>query len=323
MNDPSFFSPERHLLQTDTFNTPVALLVFNRPDTTRRVFDAVAKARPAKLLVVADGPRTDRPHEKDLCAQVRDIVEKVDWPCELITNVSEKNLGCQERVISGLNWVFSLVEEAIILEDDCLPDPSFFPFCAELLEKYRGDSRVAAISGTNLMEKHFRSKDSYSFSQFGGIWGWATWRSEWQRYDKNLATWPYNRREETLREILSDRWAIRYWTRLFDKIYQGKGPNTWDYQWLYTNLINNSVTVVPRVNLIRNIGFGADATHTGQVDPRLLLPSRSMPFPLIHPERMIPSRSTDRRLQLLYSAPLNRRVAGKIGRLAKGLFRSN
>src|SRR3984957_7071371 len=155
---------------TRSVNTPVVLIVFNRPEKTRLVFDAIAKVRPSTLLVIADGPRQDRPGENELCQEVRDIVQRGDWPGVVQTNLAATNLGCRERVISGLNWAFSLVEEAIILEDDCLPDPSFFQFCDELLAKYRGDPRVAAISGSNLVAEHIKTEDSYYFSQLGGIW---------------------------------------------------------------------------------------------------------------------------------------------------------
>jgi len=150
-------------MQTEVLQTPVALFVFKRPETTRRVFEAISKARPAKLFLIADGPRPGRDGEEEVCSQVRDIVSCVDWQCEVFKNFSEANLGCQERMISGLNWVFSLVEEAIILEDDCLPDSSFFPFCRELLERYRGDSRISYISGTNLVEKYLKTADSLLF----------------------------------------------------------------------------------------------------------------------------------------------------------------
>lgn len=311
-------------MQADQFQTPVALIVFNRPQTTRLMQDVIARIRPAKFFVIADGPRADRPGEDKLCAQVREIVQAVDWPCELLTNFADENLGCQERVISGLDWVFSLAEEAIILEDDCLPDLSFFPFCEELLARYRGDSRVAAISGTNLLEKNFKSEDSYYFSLLGGNWGWATWRSEWNRYDRHLKNWPYNRSEGTLREIFDDPRAVAYWTQVFDKMYEKTEPNIWDYQWIYTRLVNHSVTVVPQVNLVTNIGFGtADATHTVQADSRLVMPSRPITFPLRHPGRMIPSRSMDRRLQGLNSLPLRQRLARKLQDLTGHLFHSS
>ena len=310
-------------MQTDTFQTPVAMIVFNRPRTTRIVFDAIAKIRPSKLLVIADGPRTNKAGEEELCAQVRGIVQAVDWPCELLTNFSDSNLGCQERVISGLDWVFSLVEEAIILEDDCLPDISFFPFCEELLARFRGDPRVAAISGTNLVEKYLKTEYSYYFSELGGNWGWASWRSEWQRFDRHIKNWPQIKRSGSLREVFGEPKAVAYWSRVFDGMYEKTGPSAWDYQWLYSHLMNNSLTAMPHVNLVTNIGFGPGATHTGQLDSRLVVPSKTMTFPLVHPESMIPLRSMDRFIQGLFSVPLKQRVAGKIKRLAGELFRKS
>lgn len=303
------------------FNTPVAMVVFNRPQTTRKVFKKIAELRPTKLLVIADGPRLDRPGESAVCAEVRSIFEGVDWPCEVLKNWADSNLGCQERVVSGLNWVFSLVEEAIILEDDCIPDPSFFYFCEELLAKYRRDTRIAAISGTNFLAKYFESNDSYYFSRFGGNWGWATWRRAWERYDRYLNSWPDNRRNGVMSEIFERPRMANFWSKLFDRIHDDTDPNIWDFQWLYTGLINNAVTVVPRVNLVANIGFGSDATHTSEIDRRLVVPSQTMSFPLTHPKAVVPMSSIDRRLHSLYSMPLSRRIARKLVRMAKGLRR--
>lgn len=304
-------------MQTETLKTPVALFAFNRPHTTRKVFEAVAKVRPARLLLVADGPRQDKLGDAEGCQQVRDIISRVDWPCDVSMNFAASNLGCQERVISGLDWVFSLVEEAIILEDDCLPDLSFFPFCQELLERYRGDNRIASITGTNLTTRYLNNEASYYFSQLGGIWGWATWRSEWQRYDRHLEDWPKLRDERMLSEIFDHPKAVAYWTEIFDAMYENRGPNTWDYQWLYTRLKNNSLNITPSVNLITNIGFGPGATHTAETDSRLTPPTETIEFPLRHPTSFVPLRSMDhRQLDLSWSSPFQR-VSGKIRRVAK------
>jgi hypothetical protein len=304
------------------FETPVALFVFNRPETTRRVFDAIAQIRPTKLLLIADGPRQNKPGEDELCRQVKEIVSRVDWPCEVHRNISESNLGCQERVISGLDWVFSLFEEAIILEDDCLPDPSFFPFCQELLEKFRGDSRVSYISGANLIGEYLETEYSYFSSCIGGIWGWATWRSEWQRYDRHMRDWPKIKAEKLLSEIFDEASAVVFWTRIFDAMYERRGPDTWDYQWLYTSLKNHSLMLVSSVNLIANIGFGPDATHTTNKDARFILPSTQIEFPLRHPPSLIPLRSMDRqRVQDMISVPLLTRISKKGRRMASRLFR--
>jgi hypothetical protein len=270
-------------MQTEALQTPVALFVFKRPDTTRRVFEAVSKVRPTKLLLVADGPRQGKEGEAEACRQVREIVSRADWPCEIFQNFSDRNLGCQGRMVTGLNWVFSLVEESIILEDDCVPDPSFFLFCQELLERYRGDTRIGSISGSNFMEKHLNTDASYFFSQFGGNWGWASWRSEWQRFDRHLTDWPKLKTERML-------------------------------------LKNNALAIVPRVNLVANIGFGLDATHTTQVDDRLVPPVKAMEFPLRHPSSFVPLRSVDRKLQQLYFAPYSLRVLRRLHRIAKTLI---
>jgi hypothetical protein len=271
------------------------------------------------LLLVADGPRQDREGEAEACRQVREIVAHVDWPCEVFRNFSESNLGCQERMISGLNWVFSLVEEAIILEDDCLPDPSFFPFCQELLERYRGDDRIAYISGDNFVQSYTKPGDSYYFSRIGGTWGWATWRSEWRRYDRHLSDWPELRKQRMLEEIFDEPKAVGLYTRIFDAMYEKRGPDTWDYQWLYTNLKNNSIAIVPNVNLIANIGFGEGATHTIGADPRFMLPECPIEFPLRYPSSFAPLRSLDqRRVQDMFPPSrvwrilkIIRRVAGR------------
>lgn len=302
-------------MQAKTFETPVALFVFNRPHTTRKVFEAIARVRPGRLLLVADGPRPGKAGEAESCQKVREIVDSIDWPCEVSKNFADDNLGCQERVISGLDWVFSLAEEAIILEDDCLPDSSFFPFCQELLDKYRGDNRVASITGTNLVEKYLNTEASYYFSQLGGIWGWATWKSEWQRYDRHLEDWPKLKDEKMLSEIFDHPKAVAYWTEIFDAMHENRGPNTWDYQWLYTRLKNNALNIIPRVNLISNIGFGPDATHSTKSDSRFAPPAKTIQFPLKHPGSFVPLQSIDRHIQDLFIMPITQRISRKVRRI--------
>jgi hypothetical protein len=277
------------------------------------VFSAIAKARPTRLLIVADGPRKGTADEAERCSEVRDIVGKVDWPCKVETNFATENLGCQERVISGLNWAFSCVEEAIILEDDCLPHPTFFPFCEELLARYRGDSRIAMISGDNFVERHVTQESSYFFSRMAHIWGWATWRPAWQLYDRHLQHWPEIKAANLLGEIFRSERIGAHWTRIFDSMYAGTGPNTWDYQWTYTILTNNTLAIAPRLNLVENIGFSGDGTHTAVANPNFQLKARGMEFPLRHPLAMIPSRSLDHRDQMLWlPGPLLSRAFGRL-----------
>ena len=169
---------------------PVAMIGFNRADRARRVFAAVREARPEKLFLIADGPRADRAGEAERCAEVRRIMTAVDWPCAVETNFAAENMGCRARIVSGLGWVFEQVEEAIILEDDCLPDASFFPYCAELLERYRERPEVAYISGFNPLEREYTEAASYAFTSVVCMWGWATWRRTWQQYDEHMRGWP-------------------------------------------------------------------------------------------------------------------------------------
>ncbi len=273
--------------QMNQLNTPVAMIVFNRPEPTRRVLAAIAKARPSRLLIIADGPRSNRQEEAERCAEVRQIVSRIDWPCKVDNNFAAENIGCRKRVISGLNWVFSLVEEAIILEDDCLPDPSFFPYCAELLERYRENSHVGLIAGFNY-EGSFRHPYSYYFSPLASIWGWATWRRCWHQYDEHLKGWPEAKRSGLLNRLFPDKKIVAYWESIFDRMHDGAGPNTWDYQWVYTSWSRNWLNILPSTNLVQNIGFGQDATHTKNSDPLAAIRADTMAFPLRHPSAITP-----------------------------------
>ena len=276
--------------------TPIALIVFNRPDTTRRVFSAIAQSRPQHLLVIADGPRKDRPEEERLCADVRQIVSNVDWPCKLETNFASENMGCRSRVVSGLNWVFSQVEQAIILEDDCLPDQSFFPYCTELLERYRDNTDIGMIAGFNY-EGRVRHPGSYYFSPLVPIWGWATWSRCWQKYDEHMQQWPDAKQSGLLQKLFPDKSVVAYWELMFDKMYNGTGPNTWDYQWVFSCWNQNWLNVIPTTNMIQNIGFGEGATHTTNYDPIAAIAAQASPFPLQHPDVIAPWQSRTMMLQ--------------------------
>jgi hypothetical protein len=263
--------------------TPVAFIIFNRPDTTARVFAEIAKARPPKLLVVGDGARANRAGETDKVATTRAIIERVDWPCEVLTNFSEVNLGCKVRVSSGLDWVFEQVPEAIILEDDCLPHPTFFRFCEEMLEHYRDDLRIGMISGDNFQFGKITNDDSYYFSKYNFIWGWASWRNRWKdHYDIGIKRWPKMQEEDRIKDWFDIAVERNYWNNIFDQIYANK-IDTWDYQWYFSSLVNNRLTIVPNSNLISNIGFGLDATHTTSGSPLDNLTMEQISFPVKHP----------------------------------------
>jgi hypothetical protein len=272
--------------------TPVALFVFNRPDLTAQVYERVRAARPSRLLVVADGPRPSRPEDFQLCEATRKIVSSPDWPCELLTNFAEENIGCRRRVSSGLDWVFDECPEAIILEDDCIPCPSFFSFCSSMLSYYREDSRIMHITGNNFQGGRRRGNGSYFFSRYPHTWGWASWRRAWRYYDFELKTWPVAKRESWLVSVLDDSLEIEYWTRIFDDVYRGL-MNVWDYQWMFACWSQSALSVHPNENLVSNIGVGPDAVHFHQGQSTIGIPTREL-GQCVHPVAMIRDKEADR-----------------------------
>lgn len=293
--------------------TPVAFIIFNRPDTTERVFAEIAKAKPLKLLVVGDGPRANRLGEAEKVAATRAIFKRVDWNCEVLTNFSEVNLGCKRRVSSGIDWVFQQVEEAIILEDDCLPDPTFFRFCQELLERYRHDQRIGMISGDNFQFGHRRNDDSYYFSKYVHIWGWATWRDRWvNSYDVTMSRWPRIRDEAWLADMVGNGREAVFWHKVFARVHRGE-IDTWDYQWVFANWVEGRMTILPSVNMISNIGFDANATHTTGDSELANLPTYPISFPLKHPPGIFKNVQADRFSEKkCFRVPLVKRVRNKL-----------
>jgi len=264
----------------------VLFLVFNRPETTRQVFNTIRAARPPKLYVAADGPRQSRCGEAQLCSEVRDIVGAVDWPCEVNTLFRTNNLGCKEGVSGGIAWFFTHESEGIILEDDVLPIPTFFDFCDELLERYRNDDRVAMISGSNLVSGHASASESYFFTNYCNIWGWATWRRVWEHYDVTMKEWPRWRDNGGLARVSNGKLGFEsYWRGVLDAAHGGK-IDTWDYQWTFNCWRLGGLTILPKYNQTRNLGFGAGATHTTTEAPKFLesLRTEQLMFPLVHPE---------------------------------------
>lgn len=267
-------------------NTAVLFLIFNRPDTTTKVFEAIRRARPPRLYIAADGARAGRPDEAQRCAEARCIATQVDWPCEVKTLFREANLGCQKAVSGGINWFFENEEQGIILEDDCLPDPSFFGYCDELLNRYRDDPRVMCITGDNFVTEGggIAIEHSYYFSKFNHIWGWATWRRAWAHYDVGMKDWSLQLGEQVLKDVFPDNAPLRrFWVDCFSKVAAGE-IDTWDYQWDFTCWRFGGLTCAPTANLISNVGFGAGATHTVDAESKLAnLQTSSLPLPLVHP----------------------------------------
>jgi hypothetical protein len=264
------------------FCTPVLFIIFNRPDTAQKVFDNIKRIKPKQLFVAADGPRVSRKDDKEKCLATREIIRQVDWECEVKTLFRDENLGCRIAVSTSISWFFSFVSEGIILEDDCVPSESFFPFCAELLQYYRNDKRVMMISGDNFVLQTQNSEYSYFFSKYHFIWGWATWKRAWELYDVNMEDWPNVKNNHAFLDQFSNNFERQYWLKIMNLTYQGV-INTWDYQWAFSIWKNNGLTICPGTNLISNIGFDENATHTifkGKVSN---LAACDIHFPLKHP----------------------------------------
>lgn len=301
--------------------TPVAFIIFRRPDKTQKVFEKIRQVKPPKLFVISDAPRPDKPGEVEKCEQTRAIIDTIDWDCEVYKNYADLNLGSYRRIPSGLDWVFSQVDEAIILEDDCLPEISFFQYCEELLDRYRHDTRIMAISGDNFQFGQQRTEDSYYFSHYTHSWGWATWKRAWQYFDLEMKAWPQVREQKLLDLILGNDRDARYWEWILQLTYESK-IKAWDYRWTFAAWLQNGLTILPSVNLISNIGVGEDATHTTSADiPYMNLPTQAMEFPLKHPQFVVRNRIADQYSQdTLYHPILRYRIARKLKKLLKGKF---
>ena len=285
MTDP--FTPPAPL------QTAVLFLVFNRPDTTAKVFEAIRKAKPLRLYVAADGPRANREGEAGKVVKVRKIATAVDWPCEVKTLFRDENLGCKYAVSAGITWFFEQEEQGIILEDDCLPHPEFFGFCATLLDRYANDEQLFQITGQNFQNGIRRGESSYYFSRYNHIWGWASWRRAWQKADMNIRFWPVWKASSGWRGFWPDSVARKYWEKIFDRMYRAE-IDTWDYPWTASVWYHGGLTATPNVNLVSNIGFGDDATHTtSKNNTHANLPTQSI-GEITHPKSVTQNAVADR-----------------------------
>jgi hypothetical protein len=252
-------SEEQPVTPPCPLHTAVLFLIYKRPDTTKQVFEAIRQAKPPRLYVAADGPKAGVPGESEKVRQTRDIVlNGVDWDCEVKTLFRDTNLGCKYGVSEGIDWFFENEKEGIILEDDTLPSQSFFWFCQELLERYRDDERVGQIGGANFQFGIKRGEADYYFSIYNHIWGWASWADRWGKYDVTLNTIENSHFIDNFSENKKFR---KYWKNIFSQMKQKK-IDTWDYQWTLTMWNSKQLTILPNINLVKNIGFGGGATHT-------------------------------------------------------------
>lgn len=273
--------------------TAVLFLVFNRPETTKQVFEAIRQAKPPRLYVAADGAREGKLGEAERVELVRRIATEVDWPCKVKTLFRDKNLGCKQAVSSGIDWFFDNEEQGIILEDDCLPHPDFFTFCETLLNRYASDERVWVITGDNFQDGQKRGDGSYYFSRYNHVWGWASWRRAWTKRDMSIRFWPQWKVSPEWKACVPDKIERKYWSNIFDLMYRNKF-DTWDYPWTASVWYGNGLTATPHVNLVTNIGFGPDSSHTTSSDSPLARISTYAIGELIHPDFITQNQTADR-----------------------------
>jgi hypothetical protein len=277
-------------------STPVLFLIFNRPETTKKVFNEIKKAKPSQLFVAADGPRADKPGEKGKCEQARKIIEQIDWECEVKTLFRDKNLGCKLAVSSAIDWFFENVEEGIILEDDCLPAQSFFWFCQELIGKYREKSKIMHINGTNWQFGDKYGNNDYYFSKLSSVWGWATWKSAWKHYDVEMTLFPNFLKEKKIDRIFENNEIKTHFIKIFKKAFNDE-VDTWDYQWYFARLLNRGISIFPNTNLVENIGFCDNSLHTKNLnDVRRFNQVHEIDFPLTHAKIITVNKKADNNL---------------------------
>ena len=277
-------------------NTPVLFIIFNRPDSTQKVFEAIRQAKPVKLYVAADGPRINVNGESKKCGESRAIINKIDWECDLKILFQERNLGCSLGPRTAFDWFFSHEKEGIILEDDCMPHPDFFTFATLMLIKYRNESKIISISGSNLGYE-LKNGESYTFSRFMNMWGWATWADRANAIDYSLNKWKELKNPlwyifKKMRQNIFDfdiNWYL-YWKDKFDLTVKANSTvSWWDWQWIWHQISHEQLSIVPAVNLISNIGFNEEATHTTKIDnPASNLPVNPFSFPLSNPKKTRP-----------------------------------
>lgn len=264
--------------------TPVLVNVFNRPAETERLLKCLQTVKPAKVYFSADAPRENCPEDEKLCAQVKEIVDThINWNALVEKNYAKKNLGLRKRMSSAISWSLELSDRVIILEDDCIPDPTFFKFCEELLEYHKENPRVGAITGNNFQSDDFSCDYSYYFSRYPHCWGWATWRRAWAFYDDEMSQWPDVACTVWLKKMFPNKFEALYWNQIFNDTFHCK-INSWAYRWLFSFWMKEMLCATPKRNLVMNIGVGNFATNTKKaITSAHFKCTRFMDFPIQHP----------------------------------------
>jgi hypothetical protein len=264
-----------------SFNTPVVFIIFNRPESTLKVFEQISRIKPSNLFVIADGPRPNKINDINDCELTRKVIDNVDWPCNIYKNYSDINLGCGKRVTSGLDWVFENVESAIILEDDCLPHNDFFIFCETLLKKYENNDNIFSICGSNFLKGKYVNHSSYYYSSHFHVWGWATWKRAWKLNDFEASGMSIDNLKYKLNTKFKTKAELKFYKKMFFDM-KNKNVDTWDYQWFFTHIYFDGLTIIPNYNLISNIGPNGAHFKNDNLNPRINLPTHSI-LPIKYP----------------------------------------
>jgi hypothetical protein len=268
---------------------PILLITFNRPKHTEAVLKQIRKYLPKAIYIFQDGPRTNVQNDLIKCAQVKEtIINTINWNCTINTLYEDQNLGCGVGPAKAITWFFEQVNEGIILEDDCVPSNSFFPYCEELLKSYKQDKNIFMISGFNPLKKWKASSHSYIITKMGNSLGWATWKDRWNLFDYKMELWKTRKSKEAIKEFLNQPKYTNHFFAQFEHFFNTSHNDVWDFQWLFARWLNNGLTIVPSLNLISNIGFGPNATHSlDENDLRANLPVYELSFPLKHTKKKL------------------------------------
>ncbi|MCR8538757.1 MAG: hypothetical protein JJ848_000170 [Prochlorococcus marinus CUG1439] len=290
--------------QENKFKTPILIIAWKRPKQTKELIQKIKQINPANLYIACDGPTNQNDIEENKVKKTKELLlrsfEEVKQKKYLF---SKNNQGCKLGVSNAINWFFENEKEGIILEDDCIPHLDFFSFCQEMLETYRNDERIWSITGHNQQHNTHRGNGTYYFSKYPRSWGWATWRRAWEKYDRDITDWPNIKSKGILKSQLKNQREIKFWEKTLDNIYYYNSPNTWDYQWTLCSFLNSGLTIVPNKNLIKNIGFDEDATHTFMSDINTSLEinkaNKQIIFPTIHPNYFVTNIEADEIVDIL------------------------
>ena len=274
--------------------SPVLFIIFKRPDTTQKVIERIREVRPPRLYIAADGPRPDRQGEAELCNTTRNVVEVIDWPCEVHRLYQNKNLGCGEGVSSAITWFFENEEEGIILEDDILPHQDFFHFCDDMLERYRDNTTIKCVCGSNAFFEDINYPYSYYFSHYMMVWGWATWRRTWKEYDRSLKSISKSTFLQEIKALPIKKGSKVKAIEIYNTMTSDNPIDTWDYQLLFSIWHHKGLNIIPINNLCKNIGFGhIDAAHTTVASSKINLHKVKSCYPLEHPDHIADCKKFD------------------------------